>query len=46
MALRLSRRLLSVPAIKDFAAYEALKTSKAPVIVGWFTGHFSTAAKM
>merc|ERR1719422_2072817 len=46
MALRLSRRLLSVPAIKDIAAYNALKTSKAPVMVGWFTGHFSTAAKM
>merc|ERR1712187_149748 len=46
MALRLGRRLLSVPAIKDFAAYEALKTSRAPVMVGWFTGHFSTASKM
>merc|ERR1719220_1794821 len=45
MAFRLTRRLL-VPAVKDFAAYEALKTSKAPVMVGWFTGHFSTAAKM
>merc|ERR1712039_170649 len=33
-------------AIKDFAAYEALKTSKAPMMVGWFTGHFSTAAKL
>merc|ERR1712007_53653 len=30
----------------DFASYEALKTSKAPMMVGWFTGHFSTAAKM
>merc|ERR1712190_185825 len=28
------------------AAYEAIKTSKAPMMVGWFTGHFSTAAKM
>jgi len=46
MALRFSRRLLSVPAVKDFAAYEAIKTSKAPVMVGWFTGHFSTAGKM
>merc|ERR1712217_115203 len=24
----------------------ALKTSRAPVMVGWFTGHFSTASKM
>eukprot|EP00416_Gambierdiscus_australes_P029880 CAMPEP_0171093774 /NCGR_PEP_ID=MMETSP0766_2-20121228/39270_1 /TAXON_ID=439317 /ORGANISM="Gambierdiscus australes, Strain CAWD 149" /LENGTH=155 /DNA_ID=CAMNT_0011552263 /DNA_START=72 /DNA_END=539 /DNA_ORIENTATION=+ len=46
MALRLSRRLACAPAIKDFAAYEALKVSKAPVMVGWFTGHFSAAAKM
>mmetsp|Transcript_54149 Transcript_54149/g.108774 ORF Transcript_54149/g.108774 Transcript_54149/m.108774 type:complete len:156 (+) Transcript_54149:74-541(+) len=46
MALRLSRRLASAAAVRDFAAYEALKTSKAPVMVGWFTGHFSTAAKM
>eukprot|EP00413_Alexandrium_margalefii_P050184 CAMPEP_0204608044 /NCGR_PEP_ID=MMETSP0661-20131031/60075_1 /ASSEMBLY_ACC=CAM_ASM_000606 /TAXON_ID=109239 /ORGANISM="Alexandrium margalefi, Strain AMGDE01CS-322" /LENGTH=155 /DNA_ID=CAMNT_0051619515 /DNA_START=67 /DNA_END=534 /DNA_ORIENTATION=- len=46
MALRLTRRVLSSQVVKDFAAYEALKTSKAPVMVGWFTGHFSTAAKM
>eukprot|EP00928_Gymnodinium_smaydae_P054162 TRINITY_DN37981_c0_g1_i1.p1 TRINITY_DN37981_c0_g1~~TRINITY_DN37981_c0_g1_i1.p1 ORF type:complete len:156 (+),score=21.76 TRINITY_DN37981_c0_g1_i1:50-517(+) len=46
MALRVGRRFFSVPAIKDFAAYEALKVSKTPVMVGWFTGHFSTAAKM
>merc|ERR1712125_231597 len=37
---------MGTPAIKDFAAYEALKTSKAPMMVGWFTGHFSTAAKL
>mmetsp|Transcript_123843 Transcript_123843/g.246405 ORF Transcript_123843/g.246405 Transcript_123843/m.246405 type:complete len:156 (-) Transcript_123843:160-627(-) len=46
MVFRMSRRLLSLPAIKDFAAYEALKTSKAPMMVGWFTGHFSTGAKI
>merc|ERR1719150_564685 len=46
MAFRLSRRLLSAPAITDMTAYTSLKTSKAPVMVGWFTGHFSTAAKM
>merc|ERR1712190_340049 len=40
------RRLLSTPAIKDFASYEALKTSKAPMMVGWFNGHFSAAGKM
>mmetsp|Transcript_19110 Transcript_19110/g.42135 ORF Transcript_19110/g.42135 Transcript_19110/m.42135 type:complete len:156 (+) Transcript_19110:78-545(+) len=46
MALRLTRRLLSSPAIKDFAAYEALKTSGAPVMVGYFSSHFSLAGKM
>ena len=45
MALRFSRRLLSFPTIKDAAKYEAMKTAKIPVMVGWFTGHFSTAAK-
>merc|ERR1711988_652244 len=43
---RLSRRMMCVPAIKDFAAYEALKVSKAPMMVGWYTGHFSAASKM
>ena len=42
----MSRRLLSLPAIKDYAAYEALKTSKAPMMVGWFSSHFSTGGKM
>merc|ERR1712039_17081 len=46
MALRFSRRLLSVPAVKDFAAYEALKTSGTPMMVGLFTGHWSLASKM
>eukprot|EP00927_Polykrikos_kofoidii_P004022 TRINITY_DN115_c1_g2_i1.p2 TRINITY_DN115_c1_g2~~TRINITY_DN115_c1_g2_i1.p2 ORF type:complete len:174 (-),score=23.62 TRINITY_DN115_c1_g2_i1:121-585(-) len=46
MALRVGRRLLSVPAVKDFATYEALKTSRTPMAVGWFTSHFSTAGKM
>ncbi|CAJ1454532.1 unnamed protein product, partial [Effrenium voratum] len=46
MAVRLSRRLLSVPAIKDFAQYEAIKTSKAPMMVGFFSGHWSMAGKM
>merc|ERR1712151_1355419 len=46
MALRLSRRFLSVPAIKDYAMYEAMKASKAPMMVGFFTGHFSLAGKM
>mmetsp|Transcript_71679 Transcript_71679/g.187924 ORF Transcript_71679/g.187924 Transcript_71679/m.187924 type:complete len:155 (+) Transcript_71679:20-484(+) len=46
MALRLTRRLLASPAIKDFASYEALKTSGAPVMVGFFNGHFSLAGKM
>mmetsp|Transcript_88041 Transcript_88041/g.229636 ORF Transcript_88041/g.229636 Transcript_88041/m.229636 type:complete len:156 (-) Transcript_88041:77-544(-) len=46
MALRLGRRLLSAPAIKDYAAYEAMKTSKAPMMVGFYTGHFSLASKM
>merc|ERR1711862_969758 len=46
MAFRLTRRMLSTPAVKDFATYEAFKTSKTPMMVGWFTGHFSTAAKM
>lgn len=46
MALRLSRRLLNVPAVKDYATYEAMKTSKAPMMVGYYTGHFSLAGKM
>merc|ERR1719223_538804 len=46
MAMRMSRRLFNLPAIKDFAAYEAIKTSKTPMMVGWFNGHFSTAGKM
>merc|ERR1719297_411169 len=46
MALRMGRRLLSVPAVKDFAAYEALKTSGTPMMVGLFTGHWSLASKM
>merc|ERR1712080_396442 len=46
MALRFSRRLLSVPAIKDFATYEAMKTSTTPMMVGFYTSHFSAASKM
>merc|ERR1712039_76124 len=46
MAFRISRRLFSVPAIKDAAKYEAMKTSTSTAMVGWFSGHFSTAAKM
>mmetsp|Transcript_43331 Transcript_43331/g.99856 ORF Transcript_43331/g.99856 Transcript_43331/m.99856 type:complete len:156 (+) Transcript_43331:85-552(+) len=46
MALRLSRRLLCSPAVKDFATLEAMKTSKSSMMVGFFTGHFSTASKM
>eukprot|EP00929_Paragymnodinium_shiwhaense_P078334 TRINITY_DN4059_c0_g1_i1.p1 TRINITY_DN4059_c0_g1~~TRINITY_DN4059_c0_g1_i1.p1 ORF type:complete len:156 (-),score=47.20 TRINITY_DN4059_c0_g1_i1:160-627(-) len=46
MALRFSRRLLNIPAIKDNLKYEALKTSKTPMMVGWYTGHFSAASKM
>ncbi|CAE7290079.1 unnamed protein product [Symbiodinium sp. CCMP2592] len=46
MAMRLSRRLLSLPAIKDFAQYEAIKTSKSSMMVGFFTGHWSMASKM
>eukprot|EP00933_Yihiella_yeosuensis_P060984 TRINITY_DN637_c0_g1_i1.p1 TRINITY_DN637_c0_g1~~TRINITY_DN637_c0_g1_i1.p1 ORF type:complete len:180 (+),score=42.60 TRINITY_DN637_c0_g1_i1:75-542(+) len=46
MAMRMSRRLLNLPAIKDFAQYEALKTSKTTMMVGFYTGHFSMASKM
>eukprot|EP00931_Biecheleriopsis_adriatica_P014700 TRINITY_DN1166_c0_g1_i3.p1 TRINITY_DN1166_c0_g1~~TRINITY_DN1166_c0_g1_i3.p1 ORF type:complete len:174 (+),score=46.82 TRINITY_DN1166_c0_g1_i3:56-523(+) len=46
MAMRLSRRLLNLPAIKDFAQYEAIKTSKTTMMVGFFTGHWSMASKM
>ena len=46
MALRFTRRLLSSPAVKDFASYEALKTSGAPVMVGFYNSHFSLAGKM
>mmetsp|Transcript_138330 Transcript_138330/g.442068 ORF Transcript_138330/g.442068 Transcript_138330/m.442068 type:complete len:156 (+) Transcript_138330:124-591(+) len=46
MAFRMSRRLLSVPAVKDFATYEAMKTSGTTMMVGMFTGHFSLASKM
>merc|ERR1719278_1799778 len=46
MALRLTRRLLSVPAVKDFAEYEALKVSGKTMMVGFFTGHWSLASKM
>merc|ERR1712070_1045198 len=36
----------SVPAIKDYAAYEAMKTSTAPMMVGYYTSHFSAASKL
>mmetsp|Transcript_81008 Transcript_81008/g.219543 ORF Transcript_81008/g.219543 Transcript_81008/m.219543 type:complete len:156 (-) Transcript_81008:152-619(-) len=46
MAVRMSRRFLSVPAVKDMATYEAMRTSGTTMMVGFFTGHFSTAGKM
>merc|ERR1712154_636359 len=46
MALRLSRRFLSVPAVKDYATYEAMKTLGKTMMVGFFTGHWSLASKM
>eukprot|EP00932_Pfiesteria_piscicida_P016396 SRR837773.332.p2 GENE.SRR837773.332~~SRR837773.332.p2 ORF type:complete len:168 (-),score=61.35 SRR837773.332:77-544(-) len=46
MAFRMTRRLLSVPAVRDFATYEAMKTSGTTMMVGLFTGHFSLASKM
>ncbi|CAE8585037.1 unnamed protein product [Polarella glacialis] len=46
MAMMLSRRLFSLPAIKDFAQYEAMKTAKTSMMVGFYTGHFSAAGKM
>merc|ERR1719162_1877879 len=42
----MTRRLLSVPAVRDQATYEALKTSGTPMMVGFFNGRFSTAGKM
>merc|ERR1711862_569904 len=39
-------RLLSVPALKDIATYEAMKTSTTPMMVGYYTGHFSAVSKM
>merc|ERR1719401_2296136 len=42
----MTRRLLSVPAVKDFATYEAMKTSGTTMTVGFFMGHFSLASKM
>ncbi|CAE8601007.1 unnamed protein product [Polarella glacialis] len=46
MAMRLTRRCLNLPAIKDFAQYEAIKTTKSTMMVGFFTGHWSAASKM
>merc|ERR1712187_50217 len=43
---RAGRRLLCAPAIREYAAYEAMKTSKTLMMVGLYTGHFSTACKM
>merc|ERR1712187_955239 len=37
---------MGVPAIKDIAKYEAMKISKTPMMVGYYTGHFSAASKM
>lgn len=37
---------MSLPAVKDFATYEAMKTSGTTTMVGFFTGHFSLAGKM
>merc|ERR1711953_828767 len=45
-ALRFSRRMLCAPALKDVASYEALKVSTAPMMVGYYTAHFSAASKM
>merc|ERR1719424_14240 len=44
--MRRSLRLLNVPAIKDIATYESIKTSTAPMMVGYYTGHFSAASKL
>merc|ERR1712046_252603 len=30
----------------DIATYEAMKTSTTPMMVGYYTGHFSAASKM
>jgi len=35
-----------VPAVKDTAMYEAMKTSGANMMVGYYTSHFSLAGKM
>ena len=43
--MRLIRRVLSTPAIKDFAAYNALKT-QTPMMVWFYTGHFSLRSKV
>merc|ERR1719436_1651695 len=42
----MTRRVLSVPAVRDVATYEAMKTSGTTMMVGFFTGHFSLASKM
>merc|ERR1719215_2535370 len=36
----------TLPAVKEFTVYQEMKTSGSPMMVGWFTGHFSAAAKM
>merc|ERR1719230_1214448 len=44
--MRRSLRLLSVPAVKDMATYEAMKTSSTPMMVGYYTAHHSAASKL
>eukprot|EP00811_Abedinium_folium_P016553 NODE_25490_length_585_cov_3.482533.p2 GENE.NODE_25490_length_585_cov_3.482533~~NODE_25490_length_585_cov_3.482533.p2 ORF type:complete len:157 (-),score=45.39 NODE_25490_length_585_cov_3.482533:44-514(-) len=46
MALRATCARLAVKAVKDSKAYEAIKVSAAPVMVGFYTAHFSAASKM
>merc|ERR1719163_907968 len=46
MALRLSLRRLCAPVLKDFAQFEAMKTSSTPMMVGYFSAHFSTGSKL
>lgn len=41
----MTRRVLSTPVVRDFAAYNALKT-QTPVMVGFYTGHFSLSSKL
>merc|ERR1711924_62004 len=44
--MRRALRRLSVPAVKDMATYEAMKTSSTPMMVGYYTAHHSAASKL